>query len=116
MNQKKIIRSLATSSLVVVASLMSPPTATGDDPLPSWTNGSAKTAIIEFVEAVTQEGGKDYVAPAEHIATFDNDGTLWVEYPLYTQLLFTFDRVNKLARRIPSGRPNNPSRPSWKAI
>ncbi len=105
MNQKKIITSLLTSSLVVLASLVSSPTATGADPLPSWTDGSAKTAIIEFVEAVTQEGGKDYVAPAQRIATFDNDGTLWVEYPIYTQLLFSFDRVKQLA----------PQHPEWKA-
>jgi hypothetical protein len=64
MNQKKWIRSLLTLSLVVVASLVFSPTATGADPLPSWNNGPAKTAIIEFVEAVTQEGDKDYVAPA----------------------------------------------------
>ena len=64
MNLKKMIRSLLTSSLVVVASLISPPTATGADPLPSWTDGSAKTAIIEFVETVTQEGGKGYLCRA----------------------------------------------------
>ncbi len=63
------------------------------DSLASWNDGPAKTAILEFVAAVTDENGKDYVAPAERIATFDNDGTLWVEYPMYTQVLFIFDRV-----------------------
>ena len=58
------------------------------DPLPSWNDGSAKTAILGFVAAVTEKGGKDYVEPAERIAVFDHDGTLWVEYPMYTQILF----------------------------
>jgi hypothetical protein len=52
------------------------------EPLPSWNDGPAKQAILEFVAAVTDENGKDYVKPAERIATFDNDGTLWVEYPM----------------------------------
>jgi hypothetical protein len=56
-----------------------------ENSLPSWNEGPAKQAILEFVTAVTVENGKDYVAPAERIATFDNDGTLWLEYPMYTQ-------------------------------
>lgn len=75
------------------------------DPLPSWNKGATKTAIIAFVSAVTNKNGKDYVKPSERIATFDNDGTLWVEYPVYTQLLFAFDRVKKLA----------PQHPEWKS-
>jgi phosphoserine phosphatase len=67
------------------------------DPLPSWNDGSTKKAILEFVAAVTDENGKDYVKPAERIATFDNDGTLWVEQPIYTQVTFIFDRVKELA-------------------
>jgi hypothetical protein len=58
------------------------------DPLSSWAEGPAKSAIVQFVESVVEKGGKDYVPPEERIATFDNDGTLWVEYPLYTQLLY----------------------------
>jgi hypothetical protein len=50
--------------------------------LPSWNDGAAKSAIVDFAARVTKEGGKDYVAPAERIATFDNDGTLWCEQPL----------------------------------
>jgi hypothetical protein len=53
--------------------------ATSADALPSWNNGAAKTAILEFVAAVTQENGEDYVPPPEHIAVFDDDGTLWIE-------------------------------------
>jgi hypothetical protein len=71
--------------------------ATAQDALPSWNEGAAKRAIVEFVSAVTNKSGKDYVAPADRIATFDNDGTLWVEYPMYTQVLFAFDRVKTLA-------------------
>jgi phosphoglycolate phosphatase-like HAD superfamily hydrolase len=77
-------------------------------PLPSWNDGSAKTAILEFVAAVTDEKGKDYVEPAERIATFDNDGTLWVEYPIYTQILFAFDRVKELAPQHPEWKTKQP--------
>ena len=58
--------------------------ANAADALPSWNDGATKKAILEFVAAVTEKGGKDYVEPAERIAVFDHDGTLWVEYPLYT--------------------------------
>jgi len=78
--------------------------ASAADLLPSWNDGPTKKAILEFVSAVTEKGGRDYVEPAERIATFDNDGTLWVEYPMYTQVLFAFDRVKKLA----------PQHPEWK--
>ena len=74
------------------------------DSLPSWNDGPSRTAILEFVAAVTNEDGKDYVKPAERIAVFDNDGTLWIEYPVYTQLLFAIDRVKQLA----------PEHPEWK--
>jgi len=74
------------------------------DPLPSWNEGATKQSIIDFVNAVTEEGGPNYVAPAERIATFDNDGTLWAEQPAYFQLLFAIDRVKALA----------PGHPGWK--
>ncbi|MHA7774109.1 HAD family hydrolase [Roseibium sp. M-1] len=74
------------------------------DPLPSWNDGDNKKAIVEFVEAVTKEGGADYVAPGDRIATFDNDGTLWVEHPMYTQLAFALDQVKAMA----------PDHPEWK--
>ena len=74
------------------------------DPLPSWTEGSAKIAIIDFVQSVSQEGGENYVPPEERIATFDNDGTLWTEHPMYFQLFFAIDRVKALA----------PEHPEWK--
>ena len=65
--------------------------------LSSWNNGPAKTAILGFVAGVTEEGGPDYVRPADRIATFDNDGTLWSEQPMYVQLAFTLGRVKALA-------------------
>jgi phosphoserine phosphatase len=77
----------------------------GVDPLPSWNDGAAKARIVGFVQAVTEQGGKDFVAPADRIAVFDNDGTLWSEQPAYFQLLFAVDRVRELA----------PRRPEWKS-
>jgi phosphoserine phosphatase len=78
------------------------------DPLPSWNGGAAKQAILEFVEAVTTEGGPDYVPPTERIATFDNDGTLWVESPIYTQLSFALDRIRALAPEHPEWTTTQP--------
>ena len=67
------------------------------DPLPSWNDGANKQAIVSFVEAVTSQDGPDFVTPGDRVATFDNDGTLWVEHPMYTQLAFALDRVKALA-------------------
>ena len=78
------------------------------DPLPSWNDGTAKEAILYFVNAVTDKNSKDYVEPAARIATFDNDGTLWVESPMYTQFLFAFDRVKKLAPQHPEWKTKQP--------
>ncbi len=71
--------------------------------LPSWRDGAARRAILDFVTAVTTERGPDFVPPAQRIAVFDNDGTLWVEQPAYTQLLFILDRIRALA----------PANPAW---
>jgi phosphoserine phosphatase len=71
------------------------------DPLPSWNDGSAKQAIVEFVKATTTEGGPKYVPPAERIATFDQDGTLWVEQPMYTQVVYALDRVPIIVKEKP---------------
>ena len=74
------------------------------DPLPSWKDGSAKKAILEFVKTTTDKNNSKFVAPEERIATFDQDGTTWVEHPIYSQALFAFDRVAALA----------PQHPEWK--
>ncbi len=66
-------------------------------PLPSWNDSAAKSAILDFVARVTDQGGAEFVPPAGRIATFDNDGTLWCEQPLQTQFFFAFDRVKQLS-------------------
>src|SRR5689334_4545158 len=63
-----------------------------NDPLPSWNDGPAKRALIDFVARTTTAGGRDFVSVPERIATFDNDGTLWVEQPIYVQVAFAIDR------------------------
>src|SRR4051812_13734245 len=74
------------------------------DPLPSWNDGATKTSIIAFVSRVTAQGGPDFVPVEQRIATFDNDGTLWTEQPIYVQLAFALDRVKAMA----------PMHPEWK--
>jgi phosphoglycolate phosphatase-like HAD superfamily hydrolase len=71
------------------------------DELPSWRDGEAKAAITGFVEAVTDAAGPDFVPVPERIAVFDNDGTLWLEQPVYTQLVYALDRVRALAAERP---------------
>ncbi len=78
------------------------------DPLPSWNGGPTKQAIVDFVSAVTRQGSPDFVPPAERIATFDNDGTLWCEHPNYTQAMFLIDRVKALATEHPEWRSEEP--------
>ena len=82
--------------------------AQAKDPLPSWNDGAAKKSITDFVAKVTTEGSSDLVSPEERIATFDNDGTLWCEQPLYFQLLFALDRVKALAPQHPEWRTKEP--------
>jgi len=78
------------------------------DPLPSWSNGAAKARIVAFTRAVTEPGGKDFVPPAERIAVFDNDGTLWVEQPVYFQAFFIRDRIKALAPKHPEWKTKEP--------
>jgi phosphoserine phosphatase len=76
--------------------------------LPSWNEGPSKEAILRFVEAVSSEGGAEFVPPLDRIAVFDNDGTLWSEKPLYFQLFFALDRVKALAPRHPEWQEQEP--------
>ena len=78
------------------------------DPLPSWNDGATKQAIIEFRRRITRAGGPDFVPPPERIATFDNDGTLWAEHPMYVQLAFALDRMKALASRHPEWKDKQP--------
>lgn len=72
------------------------------DPLPSWNVGATKSAIIDFVNAVSDPSSQDYVAPADRIAVFDNDGTLWAEQPAYFQIVFAIEEIAKMAKEDPS--------------
>jgi phosphoglycolate phosphatase-like HAD superfamily hydrolase len=78
------------------------------NPLPSWNDGRAKQSIVDFVKRVSAKGGKDFVPPAERIAVFDNDGTLWAEQPMYFQLVFALDRVKALAPQHPERKDKEP--------
>ncbi|OFW97567.1 MAG: haloacid dehalogenase, partial [Alphaproteobacteria bacterium RIFCSPHIGHO2_12_FULL_66_14] len=78
------------------------------DPLPSWNDGPVKKAILDFVARTTTAGGRDFVPVAERIATFDNDGTLWTEQPVYFQVAFAMDRVKALAPQHPEWKTQEP--------
>jgi phosphoserine phosphatase len=104
-----ISRRFLLSSLAVLPAVSAPlfrssAQAQSTAPLPSWNDGRAKQSILDFVAAVTREGSPNFVPVPQRIATFDNDGTLWVEQPMYTQLAFALDRVKALA----------PEHPEWK--
>jgi phosphoglycolate phosphatase-like HAD superfamily hydrolase len=90
-----------TLSLLVIAIVSHISIAQAQDPLPSWNDGAAKQAIENFVQTTTTSGSTNFVPPEERIATFDQDGTLWVEHPLYSQIMFCFDRVGALAKEKP---------------
>lgn len=76
------------------------------DPLSSWNDGDSKTSIISFVRRITDKSSEDYIKPAERIATFDNDGTLWSEQPVYFQLFFAIDRIREIAAEHPEWQKN----------
>lgn len=94
-------------AMAVFAAWMSAATAQ-TDPLPSWNDGPAKQAILAFVADVTREGSSDFVPEPERIATFDNDGTLWIEQPTYVQFAFALDRVKALAPQHPEWKEKQP--------
>ena len=95
---------LAALATVFALGAGRPAAAAQDDPLPSWNDGAAKQAILDFVGAATTEGGASFVPPEDRVATFDQDGTTWVEQPLYGQGLFALDRLAEIA----------PDHPEWK--
>jgi len=101
----KPIRNKLVLLAIVIAGLT---TAYAQDPLSSWNDGQAKKSITEFVDKVTKEGSPDFVPPEERIATFDNDGTLWCEQPMYFQLFFALDRVKALAPQHPEWKTKEP--------
>src|SRR5438046_4850339 len=101
------IQNLVTVALACLVVFMTT-NALAADPLSSWNDGAAKQSIVEFVAKVTKEGSPNFVPPEERIATFDNDGTLWCEQPMYFQLLFALDRVKALAPQHPDWKTKEP--------
>jgi len=100
----KLVGIVSASLLLWVASAFAAPALADTDPLPSWNDGPAKQAILEFVQTATDPLSNAFVPPAERITTFDNDGTLWPSHPMYTQFAFALDRIRVLA----------PEHPEWK--
>jgi phosphoglycolate phosphatase-like HAD superfamily hydrolase len=103
MNNQNLLATALVSVLAFTAAI-----SHAADPLPSWNNGKARQSIVDFVEKVTKPGSPDFVPAAERIATFDNDGTLWAEQPMYFQILFAFDRVKVLAPQHPEWKDKEP--------
>jgi len=97
---------LKTSAAIAALGAVPHVAEAADDPLASWNDGSAKQAILSFVKDTTDKSSPQYVQPKDRVATFDQDGTLWTEHPLYTQAMFALDRLAKLA----------PQHPEWKQI
>jgi phosphoglycolate phosphatase-like HAD superfamily hydrolase len=93
---------LPTLSGTLVATPAQAQTATPSGLLPSWNDGPAKQAIFDFVRTTTDRAKPNFVPPEERIATFDQDGTLWVEHPMYSQMMYCFDRVPVLAAQNPA--------------
>src|SRR6187549_982307 len=107
-------RRLLVSTLAALPVLLGPlrsisaSAQTSGDPLPSWNDGATKQSITSFVARVTTQGGPDFVPADQRIATFDNDGTLWIEQPMYVQLAFILDRVKALAPQNPGWTTTQP--------
>jgi len=101
--RRNFMLAVALTAAIAVSSA-----AAAADALPSWNDGKAKQSILAFVEKVTTTGSPDFVPPAERIATFDNDGTLWAEQPMYFQLFFALDRVKALAPKHPEWKGKEP--------
>ena len=89
------------ATLLVAALAFGTSSLAQTDPLPSWNDGAAKKAIVEFVHSTTTQGSPKFVPPAERIATFDQDGTLWVEHPIYAQVMYCLDRVPAIVKAKP---------------
>ena len=95
-------------AITLAAALLLASLAAAADPLPSWNEGQAKRAILDFVQRVVTTGSADFVPAPERIAVFDNDGTLWTEKPIYVQLAFALDRVKELAPQHPEWKDKQP--------
>ena len=109
-NIKPVAKPVAAQTLLAQATPGGPAIGQSPvaDPLPSWNEGPAKQAIVDFVAKVTKQGGPDFVPVPERIAIFDNDGTLWCEQPVYVQVVFALDRVKELAPQHPEWKTTEP--------
>jgi hypothetical protein len=87
--------------VLIVALGTSVERAHAEDPLPSWNDGSARRAIVDFVKTTTDPSSPNFVAPEGRVATFDQDGTLWVEHPMYSQVVYCLERVPALVQEKP---------------
>src|SRR5262245_18578790 len=96
----RMIRSVLLVA-ILVCSVWTAQAFAQTDPLPSWSEGAAKQAIVKFVQDTTTQGSSTFVPPEARIATFDQDGTLWVEHPIYTQVLYCLDRVPAVVKAKP---------------
>jgi haloacid dehalogenase-like hydrolase len=103
LHRRAVLVALLTSAAGAIVLSKSPALAQ-TDLLPSWNDSKAKQSILDFVSAVTRDGSPDFLPVPQRIATFDNDGTLWIEQPMYVQFVFALDRVKALA----------PMHPEWK--
>jgi hypothetical protein len=109
LSPSSISRRALFAALTALAILSAPPfsasalaqTPSATDPLPSWNDGPAKQAIVDFVKATTDSASPKFVPPEERIATFDQDGTLWVEHPLYSFVIYALDRVPAVVKAKP---------------
>jgi phosphoglycolate phosphatase-like HAD superfamily hydrolase len=104
---KSVVR-LRVVSIVLMALVFAATVARAQDPLPSWNDGPAKQAIVQFVHDTTDKASPKFVPEDKRIATFDNDGTLWAEQPMYFQLIFALDRVKALAPKHPEWKTKEP--------
>src|SRR5271154_5183559 len=99
---------IKTSAAFTVLGALARGAAGFDDPLPSWNDGASKKAIISFVKDVTEKSSSKYVEPKDRIATFDQDGTLWTEHPLYGQAMFALERLGTMAPQHPEWKETEP--------
>jgi phosphoglycolate phosphatase-like HAD superfamily hydrolase len=108
MNRRAMLTAFAALPVLPLSFPTSALADLADNTLPSWNDTASKRAIITFVERVTEPGSSYFVPEAERIATFDNDGTLWAEQPIYFQLAFALDRVKALAEQHPEWKDKEP--------
>jgi len=108
-SRRSILSTVAALPLLSTRFLQSPALAqASSDPLASWNKGAAKQAIIAFVRATTDASSSKFVPQEARIATFDQDGTLWVEHPMYTQVMYCMERVPVVVKDRPGLRERQP--------